>query len=155
MIKRRELILEAVLLVAASILLGLGYTFTTKQGFFAEQKPGPPAGSSNLEMISVSTAREAFETKTGIFIDARHEFEYRLGHIPGSRNIPLNEYTLGTARLAGIGKGDLLIVYCDGTECNSSIELAAHLAEAGYSNVKIFFGGWQEWNSARLPVESK
>jgi 3-mercaptopyruvate sulfurtransferase SseA len=47
----------------------------------------------------------------------------------------------------------VLVAYCDGQECNSSINLALKLDSLGYSNVKIFFGGWREWTNSSQPTE--
>ena len=104
-------------------------------------------------MISLATAKELFESNNALFIDARHEFDYQAGHIRGAVNIALNKFDTHLTRLNKISKDKLLIVYCDGAECNSSIELAVKLMESGFTNVKVFFGGWQEWNSAKLPIE--
>ena len=45
-----------------------------------------------------------------------------------------------------------IVTYCSGEDCHSSVDLAARLIEFGFENVKIFFGGWEEWNIAGLPV---
>jgi rhodanese-related sulfurtransferase len=47
----------------------------------------------------------------------------------------------------------LLITYCAGAGCDSSWDVAELLEEEGYSRVKVFFGGWQEWKGAGYPVE--
>ena len=104
-------------------------------------------------MISLAMAKDSYESHNALFIDARHEFDFQAGHIRGAVNVALNQYETQRTRLNGISKDKLLIVYCDGAECNSSIELTVKLMESGFSNVKVFFGGWQEWISAKLPLE--
>ena len=106
-----------------------------------------------MEMITLAAAQELFASNNLLFIDARHEFDYQAGHIRGAVNIPLKMFDAQLARLNTIARDKLLIVYCDGAECNSSIELAVKLTESGFTNVKVFFGGWQEWSSAGLPIE--
>ena len=149
----RHSLREALLLLILAGILGFTYTLMTKQGFFSEHKPVKPAAASNLEMISLARAKELFDGKNALFIDSRHEFDYSRGHIHGAVNIALNEYNAHLPRLNSAPKDKVLIVYCDGAECNSSIELAVRLMEAGFSQVKVFFGGWQEWKSADLPME--
>ncbi len=141
----RQSILEALLLIAAAAALGFSYTFVTKQGFFSKGNPAISASAANLEMISLEKAKEFYESQGALFIDSRHDFEYKIGHIHGSINIPLNEFDKRRDLLEDIPKEKILIVYCDGVECNSSLELAMKLMEFRYTNVKIFFGGWQEW----------
>ncbi len=149
----RQTFLEAIFLITASILLGFSYTFVTKQGFFSEKKPTPSDTTSNLELIPLVKAQELFESKGALFIDARQEFDFATGHIHGAINITLKEFDIHRVRLKDTPKNTLLIIYCDGVECNSSIELAIKLMEVGFTNVKVFFGGWQEWSSAHLPVD--
>jgi rhodanese-related sulfurtransferase len=108
-----------------------------------------------LEMVPLSKAKELFESGLVLFLDSRHEYEYNAGHIRGAVNVPLNKFINGDEFLGGIPRDKTLVVYCDGSECNSSIELAIKLEESGFINVKIFFGGWKEWKSSGLPVEKK
>jgi rhodanese-related sulfurtransferase len=152
-LKIHQSLLEAFLLVVAAVVLGVAYTFVTHQGFFFKTQPVHSAAASNMEMITLATAKDLFASNNPLFIDARHEFDYQAGHIRGAVNIPLKLFDTHFTRLDKISKGMLLIVYCDGAECNSSIELAVKLTESGFTNVKVFFGGWQEWNSAKLPTE--
>jgi len=149
----RQPILEALLLIAAAAALGFGYTFVTKQGFFSKENPALSASAANLEMITLEKAKEFYESREALFIDSRHDFEYKMGHIHGSISIALNEFDTHRSQLGDIPKDKILIVYCDGIECNSSLELAMKLMELRYVNVKIFFGGWQEWKTHNYPVD--
>jgi rhodanese-related sulfurtransferase len=149
----RQAILEAFKLIVAAIVLGVAYSFVTNQGFFVKTPAVHYTAISNIEMISLAMAEKLFESHNAIFIDARHEFDYQAGHIRGAVNVALNKYETLHTRLNRISKDKLLIVYCDGAECNSSIELTVKLMESGFTNVKVFFGGWQEWKSAKLPID--
>jgi rhodanese-related sulfurtransferase len=149
----RQSLFEAFLLIVAALILGVAYTFVTKQGFFAQTPPAHSTAASSIEIVSLAAAKELFETNTALFVDSRHEFEYQTGHIRGAVNVALKMFDTHIVRLRQVPKGSQLIVYCDGAECNSSIELAVKLMESGFTNVKVFFGGWQEWNSAKLPIE--
>ena len=149
----RQSLLEALLLIVAAIVLGGAYSFVTKQGFFAKAQTIHDSASNNIEMISLEMAKELFESNKALFIDARHEFDYYAGHIRSAVNVPMKSFDHYFVSLKNIPKDKLLIAYCDGAECNSSIELAVKLMEAGFTNVKVFFGGWQEWKSAGFPTE--
>jgi rhodanese-related sulfurtransferase len=146
---KRQIIIESALLVAASILLGFAYTYFTKQGFFAEKKKSTPT----LEIVSIAEAKKYFDSRSAMFIDSRHEFEYKVGHIRGAINISLTDFEMHRTRLEGIQRDRLILIYCDGADCNSSLELSLKLIELGYNNVKIFYGGWEEWKNNNLPVE--
>jgi rhodanese-related sulfurtransferase len=149
----RKLIQEALLLIVAATVMGFAYTFVTKQGFFSGKRTAFSAAAENLEMISLEKAKEMYESESALFVDARHEFQYKMGHIHGSINIALKDIDTHYIQLEGIPKEKTLIVYCDGAECNSSIELALKLMELKFTNVKIFFGGWQEWKTHNFPVD--
>ena len=149
----RQALLEASILIVAAIVLGFAYTLATKQGFFVKTQTVQTAATSTIEMISLSAVKELFYSNNALFIDARHEFDYQAGHIRGAVNVALNKFDTHITRLNKNSKDKLLVVYCDGAECNSSIELAVKLMDLGFTNVKVFFGGWQEWISDKLPVE--
>jgi rhodanese-related sulfurtransferase len=106
-------------------------------------------------MISRDEARTFFESGSALFVDARHEFDFNLGHIKGALNVPLKDYDVKKSALSGVANDHLIIVYCDGAECNSSIELSVRLMKDGYRNVRIFFGGWRDWVDANLPIEKQ
>jgi len=149
----RHSLFEAFLLIVAAAGLGIAYTYVTHQGFFLKPQAAPSTAVSNLEMITLAAAKDLFASSNTLFIDSRHEFDYQAGHIRGAVNIPLKMFDTHLALLNTISKDKPLIIYCDGAECNSSIELAVKLAESGFTRVKVFFGGWQEWSSAGLPIE--
>ena len=151
----RQSIHEAFLLIAAAMVLGFTYTFVTKQGVFSEKKLAYSATTSNMEMISIEKAKELYESQSALFVDARHDFEYKMGHIRGAMNIALKEIDTHRIQLENISKEKMLIVYCDGVECNSSIELALKLMELKFTNVKVFFGGWQEWKAKKYPIDKE
>jgi len=147
---------EAVLLLLVAATLGFIYTASVEKGLFARPAPAHTAESAGLmapAMITRDQAQVYFDSGAAVFIDARHEFDYKLGHIRGAINIPLRTYETKKAVLDSIPRNRLLVAYCDGAECNSSIELSVKLAKDGYTNVKMFFGGWREWTTSNLPID--
>ena len=149
----RGAVREALFILGVSTVLGFSYTAITGKGLFAPPPPPPPAADPAPEFIDLQQALSLHASGSGIFVDARHSYDYRLGHIKGAINLPLNEFEANRNILGGLPTDRLLVVYCDGAECNSSINLAVRLDSAGYSAVKIFFGGWKEWEAAGGPVE--
>ena len=146
---------EAAVLLLVAAALGFIYTAATEKGLFARRSTLPPRAAGLLApvMVTRDQAQLYFESRRAVFIDARHEFDYKLGHIRGAVNIPLRMYETKKAVLDTIPKNWLLVAYCDGAECNSSIELSVKLAKDGYTDVKIFFDGWREWTAANLPSD--
>lgn len=145
------------MLALTATVLGFVYTASTESGLFGPSpeltRKATAAGANAPAMISPDEADSLFESGQALFIDARHEFDYKAGHIRGAINIPLKEFDTYPGKLASVQKSKTIVPYCDGAECNSSIELASKLYAAGFTNVKIFFGGWREWQARHLPVE--
>jgi rhodanese-related sulfurtransferase len=147
---------EAGVLLLVATALGFMYTAATEKGLFAHLAATLPAQADGLltpTMVTRDQAHAYFDSGKALFIDARHEFDYNLGHIKGAISIPLNVYQTKKSVLDTIPKNRLLVAYCDGAECNSSIELSVKLAKEGYTDVKIFFGGWREWTESNLPID--
>ncbi|MCX6142904.1 MAG: rhodanese-like domain-containing protein [Ignavibacteriales bacterium] len=147
---------EAGVLLLVATALGFIYTAATEKGLFARPAPTLPANTAGLlapTMVTRDQAHAYFNSGKALFIDARHDFDYKLGHIRGAINIPLSIYQTKKAVLDTIPKNRLIVAYCDGAECNSSIEVSVKLAKEGYTDVKIFFGGWREWMESNLPID--
>ena len=158
MIRFKQALREAGILILVACALGLVYTSATEKGMFARsvrmksaQRADVPAPS----MISRDEAKRLFDSDSALFVDARHYFDFNLGHIKGAISVPLKDYEVRKRALSGVPNDRLIIAYCDGAECNSSIELSVRLMKDGYRNVRIFFGGWREWVDANLPIEKQ
>ena len=154
----KQAIREAGVLVVVAAVLGFIYTAATEKGLFARSPRSQAAlrtAADTPSMISFAEARSLFDSTSTLFVDARHEFDYKLGHVKGAINVPLAEYDEKKSALDGISRSRVIVAYCDGAGCNSSIELSVKLMKDGFTNVKIFFGGWREWTDANLPTEKQ
>jgi rhodanese-related sulfurtransferase len=85
-----------------------------------------------------------------IVIDVRPEVEYRVGHLPFSRSLPLAEIE---RRLAELPPGKEIVAYCRGPFCLMSDEAVRLLRERGFRARKIS-DGVAEWAAEGLPVEA-
>jgi len=158
LIRFKEALREAGILILVACALGLVYTSATEKGMFARSprmKTAQRADIPTPSMISRDEAKRLFDSGSAVFVDARHDVDFNLGHIRGALNVPLSDYDVKKSVVSGIPRDRLIIAYCDGSECNSSIELSVKLMKDGYSNVRIFFGGWREWVDANLPIEKQ
>ena len=67
--------------------------------------------------------------------------------IPGSHRVPLDR--LGqTVSQTQLSKDVEIITYCGGPKCPQSMLAAQKLIELGYTNVKAYEGGLEEWKAA-------
>ncbi len=156
MTRFRSALREAIAITAGAAVLGFASTAIRNTGVFASGSPPKPLSlrTDSPTMIHLPEAKELFGSGTALFIDARHTFEFDRGHIPGAINLPLNEFDSRAGMVDSLPRNRILITYCDGVECNSSIGLAARLRDAGFFGVRIFFAGWSEWRAQNLPTEA-
>lgn len=71
--------------------------------------------------------------------------------IPGSRRVPLD--TIGREDETQSPKGEEIIVYCGGPKCPQSLQAAQKLMDLGYTNVRAYEGGLEEWKNAGNKIE--
>lgn len=142
---------EAALVFAAATIFGFAYTAASGKGLFGPAASG--AHARTFPSISFEEARAIHARGEAIFLDSRPSVDFGLGRIPGAVNLPLQDFQSGGPILDLLPRDQPLVTYCDGEDCNSSLELAAKLDSAGYRNVKVFYGGWQAWTGNGQPTE--
>lgn len=114
-----------------------------------------PNGDLESTNISLPEAFQQHQAGSALFLDARDTSVYRQGHIRGAVNLPAHAFMDSLAYLDTMDVDRLIITYCDGSECNASIELAANLELMGFTNVRYFYGGWDAWQQADYPMEAE
>jgi len=93
-----------------------------------------------------------------MIIDARpKKAKYDKGHIPMAVNIP-DTYFDKMADQLPENKDALLIYYCEGPTCKLSHKSAYKAEKLGYTNVKVYAGGFPDWitkegHYAQVPAE--
>jgi rhodanese-related sulfurtransferase len=75
------------------------------------------------------------------FIDVREPREYKSGHIPGFRNIPLSQFK---SRIGEIQKERPVVVICHSGA--RSIQASKILLKTGFPDVRNATGGMMKWN---------
>jgi rhodanese-related sulfurtransferase len=72
--------------------------------------------------------------------------------IPGSNRVPLD--TIGHEGSEGKApKKEEIVVYCGGPQCPQSLQAAQKLMDLGYTNVKAYEGGLEEWKNAGNKID--
>lgn len=153
----KKLFSRAFLLVSLSFLLGFLFNIRHIKAYF-EGGIGPRFTSgdvyASVVYINLFEAQELYASGEALFIDSRPRDAYRDGHIMGAVSLPYEEAAGNFPLDVDIFPPDkTLVVYCEGSDCRSSENLALLLQETGVSGVRIFFGGWEEWVRAGLPIE--
>jgi rhodanese-related sulfurtransferase len=109
-------------------------------------------GISVIELVS---AKQLYDEKSAIFVDARTAQEYEIGHISGAISVPDREFLMGEIDPGKIlpNKDAVLITYCDGGECELALDVANGLSDRGYNNVFVLVEGYPGWEAAGYPVD--
>jgi rhodanese-related sulfurtransferase len=87
-------------------------------------------------------------------VDVRSAVEYRAGHVPGAKSVPLEE--IDADRLAeqtgidGIGRATTLYLSCQSGV--RATQAAEKLHDAGLHDLAILDGGTEAWEKAGLPI---
>lgn len=100
-------------------------------GMFESAEIAPPVVNRNLDKVFV--------------LDTRSEQEYTAGHVPGSRNIPLERLTEGLGELRGE------IIVCDRTPARWK-KAVLILKEKGF-DAHAMSGGIGAWAGSKLKLE--
>jgi rhodanese-related sulfurtransferase len=150
-----KIIFQIAIIVGLSFVIGIGANLSLikeySEGNFSQSFLSPEDFPA-IQFIGLFEAEDLFAGGTAVFVDSRSEDKYLEGHILGAVNIPYENKELIVEDQLPFPRQATLIVYCDGDECQSSVLLAKALAEFGFEDIRVFFGGWAEWVAAGLPV---
>lgn len=152
----KELAAIVVIAIVPAVLLNLGLIRRQLRGDFDESLI-LPAGTPGVAFIGLAEAGDLFQSGAALFVDSRTIEQYAEGHVPGAAGVPLKEASentaLATPEALGVVPTRTLVVYCNGGDCQTSVLLTRILREAGFTDIKIYLGGWAEWQAAGFPVE--
>jgi rhodanese-related sulfurtransferase len=73
-------------------------------------------------------------------------------HLPGARNLPHDAVAELAPRLAP-DKAAPIVVYCANASCQNSHIAAGLLRQLGYTDVRVYAQGKQDWLEAGMAVE--
>jgi len=106
-------------------------------------------GEEGLVVLDVRTVLE-FDGTAGNSCDVRH------GHIPGARNLPIEDLldcrsAEGVRALVGLPEGVEIVAYC---HVGSRSGVAAQVLRAAGYQARNYLGSWHEWSrDPSLPGE--
>ncbi len=108
---------------------------------------------TTLTNIGRESLREKMERgDVFVLVDALSPMSFAAQHLPGAINLTPG-WVDDRARRRIPDPDTEIVVYCLGTDCESSIEVANRLAELGYRNIRHYAEGMQDWMDAGLPLE--
>ncbi len=128
------------------------------QAELAKLVEAPTFQSFPVDTIGLAEFRAMAENKRAMILDARSAVFYWNGHVPGAINLARDVFGTDYIRLRATlekAKDRPVVVYCSGGACHDSKMVAQALTGLGFSQVRIFAGGWDAWTEAGLPAEQQ
>lgn len=105
------------------------------------------------DTIDREELRLAIDAGSVVVLEALPRMYYEKAHLPGALNLPLDDID-ALAPVLVPDKHQAIVTYCSNTACNNSAVAAHRLNALGYTDVRKYPGGKQDWMEAGLPVES-
>ena len=108
---------------------------------------------AEVKTISTEKLRQRLEQDNSLHLwNVLTDGYFKGEMIPGSHRVPLD--TIGREVFeANSPKDEEIIVYCGGPNCPQSLQAAQKLMDLGYTNVKAYEGGLEEWKNAGNKIE--
>lgn len=135
----------------AEIVVPLGEE--SKQEIPVHEGPVSPDGFPLIAWERVDDLKNEF---AALLVDARPDWSFAAGHIPGVVNLPFSFQTTAaeTAFLQRHSPDRLLVIYCGDPECERSKYLAIKLRdEFSFRNVWLYEGGYEDYLKQRGMLE--
>ncbi len=104
-------------------------------------------------LISRAELRQAIAAGEVTLIGALPASCYAQQHLPGALNLTEDDVT-GRAGALLPDETAPVVTYCSNPACGNSEAVAVKLTAIGYTNVRRYRGGIQDWVDAGLPTEA-
>jgi rhodanese-related sulfurtransferase len=88
-----------------------------------------------------------------VLVDALAPMVYAHSHLPGAINVPASAFDATVVARRIPDRATEVIVYCSSPDCEDSHETGQRLRELGYTNIRRYAGGKNEWKELGLPLE--
>ena len=151
-------LLQSIVIIIISGALGIGVNAFRAEGIPLmerwQEKVLNEQLTGGLPAVSLKQVKEAYRSGNALFVDARDREFFEQGHIPGAVSLPVRDFDSVFPKLKEkLLTAPRVITYCDGANCEMSLELTEKLLFAGLEYIEIFTGGIQQWKAAGQPVE--
>jgi rhodanese-related sulfurtransferase len=114
----------------------------------------PTTGANMAKTITRDELRRAIEAGSVVVVETLRAEHFAQGHLPRAIHIHFEEIAERAPSLL-TDKQAAIVTYCSNTACRNSEIAANQLAKLGYTNVRKYAEGKQDWEQAGLPLETE
>ncbi len=146
------------LLFEAGLVLGLSLIAAGLSAFFHPKRPAwylVEEADVVRWSIDLERGRELFESGRALWVDARPARQFEKSHFPGAISLDADQWAervIAEQERLQAAMGNPVVVYCDGTRCEKSREIAKRLRELlGLQPVYLLRGNWREIGEVTMP----
>lgn len=107
-----------------------------------------------MQTIDRQTLLEQLQAGNVALVEALPLRYYASGHLPGALHLPHDEVELRAPTLLP-DRRQPVVVYCANVQCQNSHQAAHRLRALGYTDVRVYAGGKQDWTDAGLLLQSE
>lgn len=104
------------------------------------------------DTIDRDAVRAGLAAGTLVLVDALPETYYTTRHLPGAVNLVVDDVAAKAPELLP-DKAASIVTYCSNPACANSGQVAAQLQRLGYTDVRKYAAGIEDWVAAGLPTE--
>jgi len=108
---------------------------------------------SNPITIDRQAVADLIDTGSAVVVEALPAPHYEDAHLPGALHLPHDSEDATIAEVLP-GRTATVVVYCSNLACPNSTILSRRLAQLGYTDVREYEAGKEDWSTAGLPTES-
>ena len=87
-----------------------------------------------------------------VLVETLRPEHFEQGHLPGAVHLHPDDVERRAAEVLP-DRDAFVVTYCSNAACGNSGAVAARLAKLGYTNVRRYEAGKQDWQDAGLPLE--
>ena len=92
------------------------------------------------------------EREGGVFLDVRPPSDFSAGHVPGARNVPVEELGAKAASIDRYKKKPVVVVCQNGSQSKKAVK---QLQADGFAQALILAGGLNAWINDQFPLQGK
>jgi len=104
-------------------------------------------------LITRDELKAAIDAGTVTVVDALGGEYYAQQHLPGALALVSSDVDAKASAVLP-DRGAAIVTYCTGPSCPNSGQVADRLSALGYTNVRKYREGIEDWVAAGLPTES-